>query len=114
MEHEMNLAAEPFNLIASGKKTIELRLYDEKRQKIKVGDKIKFTNARDGATLYTEVLALYIFKNFEELYRSLPLSDCGYTEETLKSASPKDMEAYYPPERQKLYGVVGIKIKLNR
>lgn len=108
----MNLAAGPFKLIASGKKTIELRLYDEKRQKIKVGDKIKFTNTENSATLLAEVLALYLFKNFEELYRSLPLSDCGYTDERLKSASHKDMEAYYTPERQKLYGVVGIKIKL--
>ncbi len=38
MIHYMNLADDPFEQIASGNKTIELRLYDEKRQKIKVND----------------------------------------------------------------------------
>lgn len=44
MIREMNLHNEPFNLIKQGTKTIELRLYDEKRQQIKVGDTIVFTN----------------------------------------------------------------------
>ena len=34
--HYMELTPEPLELIRSGKKTIELRLYDEKRQAIKV------------------------------------------------------------------------------
>ena len=38
MEHTMNLNAHPFEMMRSGKKTIELRLYDEKRRKISVGD----------------------------------------------------------------------------
>lgn len=35
--HEMRLHNEPFELIRNGSKTIEMRLYDEKRQLIKVG-----------------------------------------------------------------------------
>ena len=35
MLHEMKLQNGPFNSIKNGKKTIELRLYDEKRQKVK-------------------------------------------------------------------------------
>jgi len=38
MKHEMKLYPEPFQMIADGRKTIELRLYDEKRKKIKAGD----------------------------------------------------------------------------
>ena len=38
MKHEMKLALEPFVMIADGRKTIELRLYDDKRKKIKLGD----------------------------------------------------------------------------
>ena len=34
MLHEMNLVNTAFNNILSGKKTIELGLFDEKRQKI--------------------------------------------------------------------------------
>jgi ASC-1-like (ASCH) protein len=44
MKHEMKLNVEPFNKIKSGKKTIELRLNDEKRQLVKIKDLIEFTN----------------------------------------------------------------------
>ncbi len=33
-----------FNLIHEGKKTVELRLYNNKCQQIKIGDKIEFIN----------------------------------------------------------------------
>lgn len=42
MIHEMKLQPKYFNYILNGTKRIELRLYDEKRQTIKVGDIIKF------------------------------------------------------------------------
>ena len=45
MKHKamnMKLNKEPFEKIKSGEKTIELRLYDEKRRKIKAGDTICF------------------------------------------------------------------------
>lgn len=38
MKYEMKLNNEPFNSIKSGMKTIEMRLNDEKRQKLNVGD----------------------------------------------------------------------------
>ena len=41
-EHEMKLYDAPFELIKSGKKTIEVRCNDEKRRKLNVGDKIIF------------------------------------------------------------------------
>lgn len=44
MIHEMKLNNEPFTLIKAGTKVIELRLNDEKRRKLAVGDKIEFTN----------------------------------------------------------------------
>ena len=42
MVHVMKLQPEYFNYILNGTKRIEIRLYDEKRQNIKLGDKIKF------------------------------------------------------------------------
>ena len=42
MLHEMKLQAEYYNFILNGTKRIEIRLNDEKRQKIKIGDSIKF------------------------------------------------------------------------
>ena len=74
------------------KKTIELRLYDEKRQSIQIGDHIRFTNTLDASqTTLCEVVQLHIFKNFAELYESLPLLKCGYTPEDVDFAHPDDM-----------------------
>ena len=110
--HHMGLNPGPFAMIRSGAKTIELRLYDEKRQKIRVGDRIVFTNTADEAeTVEADVLALHVFPSFAALYAALPLTDCGYTPEELPTASPEDMNAYYPPEKQKQYGVVGIRLR---
>ena len=113
-QHTMNLHPEPFRLIREGKKTIELRLYDEKRRQIRVGDMILFSNTgQPGQMLRAQVTDLFIFDSFEALYRSLPLLACGYTRENVSSASPEDMNVYYSPERQKKYGVVGIQIALQ-
>ena len=40
--HEMKLQPKFFDFIKSGTKRIELRLYDEKRRNIELGDKIIF------------------------------------------------------------------------
>lgn len=113
MTHHMNLNPRPFSLIANGQKTIELRLLDEKRQLISVGDTLIFTNSQDAnSTLSCTVKKLHIFNNFQELYHSLPLDKCGYSPDELATASPADMEEYYPIEKQKIYGVVGIEIEL--
>ena len=47
MLHKMKLNEGPFERIKNGTKTIEFRLYDEKRQQIKVGDKIEFSKLPD-------------------------------------------------------------------
>ena len=113
MKHTMQLRPEPFGKIKSGKKTIELRLYDEKRQQIQVGDTICFVNTEDETDTITAMVEhLFVFASFEELYRSLPLTKCGYEESELPAASPRDMEQYYSKEKQGQYGVVGIQIHI--
>ena len=108
--HKMKLNSTPFEMIKSGEKTIELRLFDEKRQKIKVGDKIVFTDNTTSKTLNTTVVKLHRFNTFNELYKSLPLLKCGYTSENVDKATPSDMEQYYSVEEQRKYGVVGIEL----
>lgn len=110
VEHYMKLHAEPFEMIKSGRKTIELRLWDEKRQKIKIGDTVVFTNTISGEKLKATVLNLYCFDSYEELYKELPLLKCGYTEDDIDTAQASDMEAYYSADEQAKYGVVGIEI----
>lgn len=114
MIHFLNLRPSPFSLIANGTKTIELRLLDEKRKLISVGDTLVFQNTDDpSSTLSCEVKKLHIFANFEELYASLPLDKCGYLPHEIDSATPKDMEIYYSAEKQSQYGVIGIEIALK-
>ena len=108
--HEMNLNPSPFEKIKSGQKTIELRLYDEKRQRIKEGDVIAFTNTSSGEKMRATVKTLHRFDSFEELYKTLPLLQCGYTAEDIDTAHPSDMEQYYSAEEQSKYGVVGIEL----
>ena len=108
----MNLQKAPFQMIESGEKTIELRLYDEKRKRIRVGDVIEFSQTDDPSrTLTVQVIGLHLFPSFEELYRELPLLKCGYTEQDIAAASPHDMDAYYTEEEQRKYGVAGIEIR---
>jgi ASC-1-like (ASCH) protein len=81
---------------------------------ISVGDIITFTNTADlNDKLCVKVVDLFIFNSFDELYKNLPLMECGYTKEDIETASPHDMEKYYTKEMQQQHGVVGIKISLN-
>ena len=50
----------PYRLIESGTKTIEMRLNDEKRQKLKKGDILEFINRSTDEVLFTKVKA-YVF-----------------------------------------------------
>ena len=111
--HTMNLHSSPFKMIKSGEKTIELRLFDEKRQKIRVGDRIVFANSTTGEKLNTRVVKLHLFDSFEQLYKELPLLKCGYTTEDINTAAPSDMEDYYSIDEQRKYGVVGIELVVD-
>ena len=50
-------------------KTIEMRLNDEKRSLIKIGDSIVFTNNVSGETLEVEVIDIKKYRDFKELYK---------------------------------------------
>ncbi len=68
-QHHMKLATEPYNNIAFGKKVIESRLFDEKRQQIEIGDQIIFSeNGKPENTLTTVVRELLRYQTFKELF----------------------------------------------
>ncbi len=113
MIHKMHLHDSPFVAIKSGSKTIELRLNDEKRRLIKTGDHILFSMSSDEhETVLVEVIGIQIFQNFNELYQTVPLDQCGYQEKNIHLASAKDMLPYYSIEKQTQFGVLAIEIKL--
>lgn len=108
----MRLKTAPFLAIKSGRKTVELRLLDEKRSAIKAGDFIEFFNADFEDTLLCRVKKLCVFPDFESLYEKYDKISIGYAENEV--ANPKDMSAYYSQEEIARYGVVAIEIEMEK
>ena len=110
--HQLKLATEPFNAIISGNKTIEPRLYDAKRQKIQIGDRIIFTN-RDNSeqTVTAEVVGLLRYATFRDLFsHNNPRKFGGDNVEWLEN----QISEFYSIEDQNIYGVIGIEFKVCR
>lgn len=108
MLHKMKLQESPFERIKNGTKTIEFRLYDEKRSKIKIGDQIEFAKLPDlQETIFVDVLDLYREDTFENLFKKI------FTDEDEIKKKTASMYQYYSPDDEKQYGIVGIKISLN-
>ena len=109
MIHEMRLNNEPFNKIKEGTKTVELRLLDEKRKALRVGDKIIFTNRANNEKIDVLVTNLFKADSFEPIYEKYSKVAVGYNEED--EAKPEDMEEYYSKEEIKKYGCIAIEIE---
>ena len=107
MIHEMKLNESPFERIKNGTKTIEFRLYDEKRKKVKIGDKIEFSKLPDlQEKILAQVIDIYKDKTFKNLFNRI------YTDKKEVERKAESMYQYYSKEQEEKYGVVGIKIKL--
>ena len=108
--HQLKLATEPFNAIISGNKTIESRLYDAKRQKIQIGDRIIFTN-RDNSeqTVTTEVVGLLRYATFRDLFsHNNPRKFGGDNVEWLEN----QISEFYSLSDQLENGVIGIEFEI--
>ena len=107
MIHEMKLKESPFERIKNGTKTIEFRLYDEKRRKIKIGDKIEFSKLPNlQEKILVQVLDIYKEETFKKLFEKI------YTDKEEIERKTKAMYQFYSQEQEKENGVIGIKILL--
>jgi hypothetical protein len=108
--HQMNLQPTYFNFIKNGTKRIELRLYDEKRQKINLGDIIEFSKD-DGENFKAEVIGLLRYASFTDLFEDFDISilaDASMTKQELLDV----LSQFYTEEKQAMFGVIGFRIKL--
>ena len=108
--HEMNLQPKYFDFIKDGTKRIELRLYDEKRQLIRLGDIIEFTKS-DDEKFKAEVIGLLLYSSFNDLFEDFDISilaDATMTKQELLDV----LGEFYTSEKQAEFGVVGIHLKL--
>lgn len=78
-----------YDAMISGKKTIEIRLLNEKSENIKKGDEIKFTVLNSEKYLLVKVINKYVFEDVEELwqYKDIVVSSTiNYTKDEFKNA----------------------------
>lgn len=107
--HQMKLRPSPFAAIQSGHKTVELRLNDEKRQKIKIGDTLVFTQTETGETIRAVVLDIRKYPDFEALYQMEDPIAMGYSDG--ETVDPHDMSQYYRDDEIRKYGTLALEIK---
>lgn len=108
----MKLREEFFDQVKSGKKTYEVRLYDEKRKKICIGDTIifkKMPNLIDGVV--TKVVDVMKFETFEQMAQTLSLTSVGFENKNASQVS-RFYRSIYGKEDEKKYGVVVFKLEL--
>ena len=111
MIHSMTLNPAPYAAMQRGDKTVEMRLYDDKRRAVQVGDTIRFTcPGFTGESLNVRVDAVRVFPDFASLYAAYDARALGYGAGA--AADPRDMEKYYSPTRIARCGVVALEITL--
>lgn len=111
MEHILKLQPKYFDYINEGTKRIELRLYDEKRPLINIGDTIIFQKEPElEKIIKVKVIGLLRYNSFKELIQDFDIemmSDKSMTKEELLNV----VQEFYTLEKQKQYGVLGIRIE---
>lgn len=92
---------------------MEMRLFDEKRAKIQIGDEIEFgvSGEDDSEVIRTRVIGLLRYRSFEDLVGDFPIEMLADTEMT-KAELIEDLNKFYSKEMQEKYGVVGIRFEL--
>ncbi|HEV2780469.1 MAG TPA: ASCH domain-containing protein [Actinophytocola sp.] len=105
--HEMGIYKRYFDLIATGRKTTEIRVNDSGRRKIREGSLIRFRC--QGKQILTRVTRIARYNTFDEMFDHesvASVNPCATREEQLAN-----IRQIYPPEREAL-GVVAIGIEL--
>lgn len=110
MIHQMKLQSNYFNQIKQGKKKIEVRLLDKKRQQIKVGDIIEFQDASNNEnTTKAQVIELSHYKSFSEIIDDFPIEDFGARD---KRSYLEELYSFYTEQQEEEDSVLGIKVSL--
>ncbi len=108
----MKLHPEPFGKLKDGTKSLELRLYDDKRKEINVGDAIIFQK-EPGRTeeIRARVIGLVRYANFSDLMDDFaPKRYLGHSD---KADALAGISRFYTEEDQAKNGVLGIRIKIE-
>ena len=111
MEMIFHLKDEIFDLVKYGSKNIEIRLYDEKRRKLNVGDTLIFyKNEDESKKVIATVEELTIFDNIEELVNNYDLKNM-YFENSSKEELISIFNEIYSQDKQEEFKVLAIKFE---
>ncbi len=108
----MRLNEKPYESMKTGRKFYEVRLNDEKRRLVEVGDTIDFLKLpEEKEKLKVEVIGVLPFDTFKDLYESLPAYslDCEGME---VGEMVENTYKIYTPEQEGRWGVLAIEVKL--
>lgn len=107
----MKLREEFFDKMKAGQMIYEVRLYDEKRQKICVGDTIIFKKMPDLIDgVVTKVMDVKRFETFEQMAQTLSIESLGFDKKNASQVS-RFYRSIYGKEDEKKYGVVVFKLE---
>ncbi|MEO2241417.1 MAG: ASCH domain-containing protein [Euryarchaeota archaeon] len=101
----MGLEEEYLELIKEGKKTVEGRVKDDKRVRIKPGDKILF-NRR----LLVEVVDVREYDSFEEMLREEGLENVLPNVDSIEEGV-EVYRRFYSSGKEKMFGVLAIEVR---
>lgn len=108
MIHKMRIVDFAFRAIQDKEKDIEVRLNDEKRQKINIGDVIEFEHRETKKIIKAKVINLHKYNTFEELFEKFNNKRLGLNEYDDSSI----MNRFYTQEEREKYQALGIEIKV--
>lgn len=109
--HEMTLDDEYFAAVKEGSKRVEMRLYDEKRQRIAPLDRIRFKKKSDGQTVDTMVTGIHRYFDFTALASDHTPLELGFPLLSREEIAEK-MESIYSKEQIDKYGALALSISL--
>lgn len=111
MVHKMGLYGQYFKAIKEGKKIVEVRLNDEKRRNIKIGDTIEFVRVPDqNEIVKVQVTDLRKYDTFKEMFEDIPFQNFDCEGWSMKAMLEGTYEIY-TPEQEKRWGTLAITIK---
>ena len=108
MEMIVHLDSDIFDIVDSGTKDVEIRLNDEKRRQLKVGDTLVFLRRPDDIdSIEATITNLVYLNSFEDAFNSYEMKRV-YLENTSKEDYINLMKRFYSDEEVSKYGVVAI------
>lgn len=108
MEMQFHLDSNIFELVKNGTKDIEVRINDEKRRNLHIGDTLVFLKRpHDDEKLVKKVTSLEYYQNFIELVDHYEMKRL-YLDEYSQEQFLELLHQFYTQEEQEEFGVVAI------